>query len=61
VGLFFTVDSREEVDKRYAALVETGYAEYLAPFDAFWGCRCAIVTDPDGNRTGIMSPQDHAS
>jgi uncharacterized glyoxalase superfamily protein PhnB len=28
------------------------------PYDAFWGARYAVVSDPDGNAVGIMSPID---
>ncbi len=30
------------------------------PYDAFWGARYAVVSDPDGNGVGIMSPPDPA-
>ena len=30
------------------------------PYDAFWGARYAVVSDPDGNGVGIMSPVDDA-
>ena len=30
------------------------------PYDAFWGARYAVVSDPDGNGVGIMSPIDPA-
>ena len=33
---------------------------FLAPIDAFWGARYAIVDDPDGNHVGIMGPQDRS-
>jgi catechol 2,3-dioxygenase-like lactoylglutathione lyase family enzyme len=52
------VASREEVDERHAALTAAGYHSQLAPMDAFWGARYAIVEDPDGNAVGIMSPAD---
>jgi hypothetical protein len=40
--------------------MSAGYAGQQAPFDAFFGARYAIVTDPDGNAVGIMSPRDPA-
>jgi uncharacterized glyoxalase superfamily protein PhnB len=58
VALIFHVDSGQAVDERHASLVDAGYASHLAPFDAFWGSRYAIVDDPDGNLVGIMGPQD---
>jgi len=54
------VDSREAVDERYDVLTSAGYRSQLAPMDAFWGARYAIVEDPDGNAVGIMSPSDPA-
>jgi uncharacterized glyoxalase superfamily protein PhnB len=54
----FSVETREAVDEHYADLTGAGYAGLQAPYDAFWGCRYAIVEDPDGNHVGIMSPRD---
>jgi catechol 2,3-dioxygenase-like lactoylglutathione lyase family enzyme len=56
----FSVDSREEVDTRYATLIGAGHNGLQEPFDAFWGARYAIVEDPDGNHVGLMSPIDPA-
>ena len=36
--------------------IAAGHRSHLAPFDAFWGARYAVVLDPDGNRIGISSP-----
>ena len=58
VVLGFKVDSREEVDEVVAALADAGVPVQQEPFDAFWGARYAIVSDPDGNGVGIMSPVD---
>lgn len=57
----FKVDSRREVDELVAALVADGIPVQQAPFDAFWGARYAVVSDPDGNGVGIMSPIDPAT
>jgi len=54
------VESRQAVDDRYRALTDAGHRSQLAPMDAFWGARYAIVEDPDGNAVGIMSPSDPA-
>jgi uncharacterized glyoxalase superfamily protein PhnB len=54
----FRVADRAEVDRLYAELVGAGHPGQQEPFDAFWGARYAIVTDPDGNAVGIMSPAD---
>jgi uncharacterized glyoxalase superfamily protein PhnB len=54
----FHVESRDAVDATYADMTGAGYSSHLAPFDAFWGARYAILEDPDGNQVGIMSPSD---
>jgi uncharacterized glyoxalase superfamily protein PhnB len=58
VVLMFQLPTRGAVDEKFAELTAAGYAAHLAPFDAFWGARYAIVNDPDGNHVGLMSPQD---
>jgi catechol 2,3-dioxygenase-like lactoylglutathione lyase family enzyme len=60
VVINFSLTSRQEVDELYAALTTAGHVSRQAPYDAFWGCRYAIVTDPDGNDCGLMSPEDPA-
>jgi hypothetical protein len=52
------VASREAVDKKYAELTAAGHNGCQPPYDAFWGVRYAIVSDPDGNDVGLMSPMD---
>ncbi len=61
VVLGFKVDTRAEVDALVAALAAEGVAVQQEPYDAFWGARYAVVSDPDGNGVGIMSPVDAAS
>ena len=58
--LLFHVSSREAVDELHAELTNAGYRSQQAPYDTFWGARCAIVEDPDGNAVGLMSPVDPA-
>jgi catechol 2,3-dioxygenase-like lactoylglutathione lyase family enzyme len=58
--LGFKVESRDEVDTLVASLAAEGVAVQQAPYDAFWGARYAVVSDPDGNGVGIMSPIDPA-
>jgi uncharacterized glyoxalase superfamily protein PhnB len=52
-ALNFTLTSRDAVDAMYAELTAAGYRGHLAPIDAFWGARYAIVDDPDGNVVGF--------
>jgi catechol 2,3-dioxygenase-like lactoylglutathione lyase family enzyme len=58
--LGFKVDTREAVDALVESLVAEGVAVQQEPYDAFWGARYAVVSDPDGNGVGIMSPIDPA-
>lgn len=60
IVLGFRVPSREHVDGLYDELTSAGYSGQQAPNDAFWGARYAVVTDPDGNSVGLMSPADAA-
>jgi catechol 2,3-dioxygenase-like lactoylglutathione lyase family enzyme len=60
VVIGFKVDTRAEVDELVAALAATGAPVQQRPYDAFWGARYAVVSDPDGNAVGIMSPVDAA-
>lgn len=56
----FMLPTRQAVDQRYADLVSAGYVGRQPPYDAFWGQRYAIVSDPDGNDVGLMSPPDES-
>lgn len=58
VVIGFKVGSPKEVDELVAALTAEGIPVQQEPFDAFWGARYAVVSDPDGNGVGIMSPID---
>ncbi|MBJ7289842.1 VOC family protein [Williamsia sp.] len=44
------------VDTLYATLVAAGHAGHLAPFDAVWGQRYAVIDDPDGNPVDLCAP-----
>jgi uncharacterized glyoxalase superfamily protein PhnB len=48
VGLAFKCDGPADVDARYAQITGAGYAGVKEPWDAFWGQRYAVVSDPDG-------------
>ena len=58
--LGFKVDTRVEVDALVSALATAGVEVQQEPYDAFWGARYAVVSDPDGNAVGIMSPVEAA-
>jgi catechol 2,3-dioxygenase-like lactoylglutathione lyase family enzyme len=55
IGLAFACDSPAEVDATHAALVDAGSVSHLAPWDAFWGQRYAVVLDPDGNHIELFA------
>ncbi len=50
-SLAFLLADPPAVDEAYAALTAAGHHGELAPFDAPWGQRYAVVLDPDG--TGV--------
>jgi len=56
--LGFSLPTRQAVDRLYAELTDSGYAGKQPPYDAFWGARYAVVSDPDGLDVGLMSPID---
>jgi uncharacterized glyoxalase superfamily protein PhnB len=60
VLLTASLGSREEVDATFERLISAGYVAHQPPYDAFWGARYAIVSDPEGNDVGLMSPIDPA-
>ncbi|CAN5460643.1 VOC family protein [soil metagenome] len=45
-----------DVDATYKAITEAGFHGHKEPWDAFWGQRYAIVTDPDGNHVDLFAP-----
>ena len=60
IVLGFRVAERGDVDRLYDELTAAGYAGQQPPYDAFWGSRYAVLSDPDGNSVGLMSPRDPA-
>jgi predicted lactoylglutathione lyase len=60
VVIGFRVPSREAVDELYTELTEAGHAGQQPPYDASWGARYAVISDPDGNGVGIMSSVEPA-
>jgi catechol 2,3-dioxygenase-like lactoylglutathione lyase family enzyme len=53
--LCFLVDSPADVDTLYDELTNAGYDGNLAPWDAFWGQRYAVLKDPDGNDVALFA------
>ncbi len=56
IELAFKCDGPAEVDALYAQIVSSGHHGYKEPWDAFWGQRYAVVTDPDGNLVDLFAP-----
>lgn len=56
IGLAFKCESPAEVDALHERVVAAGYGSHKPPWDAFWGQRYAVVTDPDGNLVDLFAP-----
>jgi catechol 2,3-dioxygenase-like lactoylglutathione lyase family enzyme len=56
IGLAFALRYAAAVDAAYAELTAAGHHGEMAPFDAFWGQRYAVVNDPDGNGVDLFAP-----
>jgi uncharacterized glyoxalase superfamily protein PhnB len=55
-AIAFLCASPGEVDRWYRDLVAAGGHGALEPFDAPWGQRYAMVSDPDGNGVDLFAP-----
>jgi catechol 2,3-dioxygenase-like lactoylglutathione lyase family enzyme len=55
MGLAFECASPAMVDEVYERLVAAGNESHLAPWDAPWGQRYAMVYDPDGNGVDLYA------
>ena len=55
MALAFDCDTPEQVDAAWAELTAAGYQGHLAPWDAFWGMRYAVVHDPDGTPVDMFA------
>jgi catechol 2,3-dioxygenase-like lactoylglutathione lyase family enzyme len=55
LALGFACDSPADVDASFERLVTSGAEGHLAPWDAFWGHRYAVVRDPDGNDVDLFA------
>jgi uncharacterized glyoxalase superfamily protein PhnB len=53
--LAFKCDNPAEVNALHDKVIKQGYHSHKAPWDAFWGQRYAIVTDPDGNHVDLFA------
>ena len=56
IVLAFKCEGPENVDVTYSDLVAAGYVGVKPPWDAFWGQRYAIISDPDGNAVDLFAP-----
>jgi catechol 2,3-dioxygenase-like lactoylglutathione lyase family enzyme len=54
VGAFLCA-SPEEVNQKYEKLVAAGHHGHLAPWDAVWGQRYAVIHDPDGHAIDLFA------
>ena len=54
VGVFLC-SNKSEVDAKYLEITSAGYVGHLAPLDAVWGQRYAIIKDPDGHKIGLST------
>jgi uncharacterized glyoxalase superfamily protein PhnB len=55
IGLAFDCESPTAVDEVYGRVIAAGFESEKEPWDAFWGQRYAIVTDPDGNAISLYA------
>ncbi|MEU5163424.1 VOC family protein [Streptomyces sp. NPDC020875] len=55
IGLAFRCEGAAAVDALHDELVGAGYASHLAPWDAVWGQRYAVVLDPDGMGVSLFA------
>jgi len=51
-------DNAAELDATYARVEASGFPGRKAPWDASWGQRYAMLSDPDGNRVDLFAPID---
>jgi catechol 2,3-dioxygenase-like lactoylglutathione lyase family enzyme len=56
ITIAFLCESPGEVDRVFHRLVSEGSPAVREPWDAFWGQRYAVVSDPDGNSVDLFAP-----
>jgi uncharacterized glyoxalase superfamily protein PhnB len=49
-------DDAADVDKKFHDLITKGGRGVKEPWDAFWGQRYALLSDPDGNVLDLFAP-----
>ena len=54
-SLAFLCADAAEVDAVHDAMVAAGHRSKLAPWDAEWGQRYAVITDPDGHQVDLFA------
>jgi catechol 2,3-dioxygenase-like lactoylglutathione lyase family enzyme len=55
MALAFECETPQAVDAVWADLIAAGYGGHLAPWDAFWGMRYAVLRDPDGRTVDLFA------
>jgi catechol 2,3-dioxygenase-like lactoylglutathione lyase family enzyme len=56
VALCFACEDAAEIDAVYARMTASGHHGHVAPWDAFWGQRYAVLHDPDGTPVELFAP-----
>ncbi len=54
-ALAFAGEGPGDVDAAWTELTGAGYEGHLAPWDAFWGMRYAVLRDPDGTPVDLFA------
>jgi uncharacterized glyoxalase superfamily protein PhnB len=55
MALAFDCGTPNEVDATFDRMVAAGAGIAKKPWDAFWGQRYAVITDPDGNHVDLFA------
>ncbi|WP_345437268.1 VOC family protein [Actinoallomurus vinaceus] len=55
MALAFDCETPEDVDATFDRMVAAGAGISKKPWDAFWGQRYAVITDPDGNPVDLFA------
>jgi catechol 2,3-dioxygenase-like lactoylglutathione lyase family enzyme len=55
-ALAFLCDDPADVDATYARMVDAGFTGHVAPWNAAWGQRYAVLQDPDGTAVDLFAP-----